>query len=485
MTWDAVVVGSGPNGLTAAVVLAMRGRSVLVLEADEHIGGGARSGELTLPGFVHDICSAVHPFAAGSPVFRSLPLEEHGLTFVHPEVALAHPLDGGRASVVWRDEDRTADGMGADAVAWHHLIGKLARDWDRLAPMALGPLLQIPSHPLVLGRFGLPAALPASALGRAAFRTEEARGVFAGCAAHSFLALSRPLTSSFALLLLAAAHAGGWPVARGGSQAISDSLASLLAAHGGRIETSRPVRTMRDIPAARVVLFDVGPRTIADIAGDRLPRHFRSRLRSYRYGPAAFKIDYALDGPVPWTNPDCRVAGTVHVAGTAVETARAEAIVTKGGHPDKPVVLISQQSVADPSRAPAGKHTLWAYTHVPNGSQTDMTDAIERQIERFAPGFRDIVLARRVLSPGWFEQHNSSYVGGNIAGGSNGGLQLALRPVLGRPYRTPDDALFMCSASTPPGGGVHGMAGYHAALVVLEGAFRDGVRSSSLAASAG
>jgi phytoene dehydrogenase-like protein len=478
--WDAVVVGSGPNGLTAAVVLAMRGCSVLVLEANERIGGGARTSELTLPGFHHDVCSAVHPLAAGSPVFRMLPLEEHGLRWLHAPVELAHPLDGGRAGAVWRDLATTVEHMGVDGKAWRRLVGPLAEEWDELAPMIMGPLFRVPRHPLALARFGLPSLAPSQLLGRTVLRTDEARAVLAGCAAHSFLPLSRPLTSSFGLMLLASAHAVGWPVAEGGSQAISDALASLLRARGGTIETSRPVRAMADIPAARAVLFDVGPRTIDDIAGDRLPKHFRARLRRYRYGPAAFKVDYALDGPVPWANELCREAGTVHVVGTDREAAEAESAVAKGHHPDRPIVLTAQQSLVDRSRAPEGQQALWAYTHVPKGSTVDVTDALERQIERFAPGFRDRILARRVLTPQWFEEYNSSYVGGNIAGGSNGGLQLAFRPVVGRPYRTPDRTLFMCSAATPPGGGVHGMAGYHAARTALDGILGEGAGATSL-----
>ena len=468
-TWDAVIVGSGPNGLTAAVTLVMAGRSVLVLEANEHIGGGTRSAELTLPGFVHDVCSAVHPLAASSPAFSALPLQEHGLRWLYPEVQLANPLPDGRCGVVWRDIEQTAEGLGEDGAAWRRQIGSLAEEWDQLAPMLLGPLLRMPAHPLTLARFGVPALLPSRLFGKIAFRTPEARALFASSAAHSFLRLSQPLTSSFGLMLLAAAHAVGWPVAEGGSQAIADALASLLRANGGEIETSRPVRTLADVPATKAVLFDTGPQSIASIAGDRLPARYRARLLKYRYGPAAFKVDYALDGPVPWTAEHCRQAGTVHVVGTAEEAARAEAGVASGHHPERPIVLAAQQSIVDPSRAPAGRHTLWAYTHVPNGSQLDVSERVEAQIERFAPGFRDRILARHVSSPGWFERYNPSYVGGNIAGGSNGGLQLAFRPVIGRPYRTPDPELYMCSASTPPGGGVHGMSGYHSAHTALRG----------------
>ncbi len=456
----------------AAVTLARAGRSVVVIEAEDEIGGGTRSAELTLPGFVHDVCSAVHPLGVGSPAMRDLPLEEHGLRWLHPEVALAHPLHGDTAGVVRRDLAATAAGLGADGDAWTRHIGGPAAEWDRLAPMLLRPLPQVPAHPFLLGRFGLAALPPATLLGRRWFDEEPARALFAGSAAHAFLPLEHVLTSSFALLLLASAHAGGWPVAEGGSQRIADALASLLVSLGGTIETGRRVASMGDLPPADAVLFDLPPRAVARIGGERFPSRYRRRLERFRPGPGAFKIDYALDGPVPWRNEDCRRAGTVHVGGTAAEVALAERAVASGQHPDRPFVLVAQQSIVDPSRAPAGKHTLWAYCHVPNGSTVDMTEAIESQIERFAPGFRDLVLARHVATPAWFQEHNASYLGGDIAGGAHDGLQLVFRPVIGRPYRTPDPTLFICSASTPPGGGVHGMCGLHAAEVALSGPLR-------------
>ena len=469
---DAVVVGAGPNGLVAAVTLAMAGQSVLVVEAADAVGGGTRSAELTLPGFVHDVCSAIHPLAAGSPAMTSLPLGDHGLRWLHPEIALAHPLDHGRCGYIERDVGSTALALGADGEAWRRRIGGIAARWHELSPMLMRPVPQVPRHPITLARFGLPALLPADRLGAAWFSGDEARALFAGSAAHSFLSLSHVLSASFALALCASAHAVGWPVAQGGSQRIADALVSLLETHGGRVETGRRVTSLAELPEHRAVLFDVAPRQVSMIAGDRLPHRFRQRLERFRHGPGAFKIDYALDGPMPWTSEACRRAGTVHVGGSADEVARSEAQVAAGHHPERPFVLVAQQSIVDASRAPSGKHTLWAYCHVPNGSTRDMTIAIENQLERFAPGFRDLVLARSVAGPAWFERHNESYVGGDIAGGAHDGAQLVFRPLIGRAYRTPNPAVLICSASTPPGAGVHGMCGFNAAEVALSGVLR-------------
>lgn len=467
---DAIVIGSGPNGLGAAITLAGAGRSVTVFEAQDTVGGGARSEKLTLPGFVHDVCSAVHPLAVSSPLFRSLPLERHGLAWVHPQLPLAHPLDGGTAAILHRSLDATAAALGPDEAAYRRLMSPLVRDWDKLVPQLLGPLLRVPRHPLAMARFGLRAARSARGLAERTFRDEPARALFAGLAAHSMLPLEQPLTASIGLFLGAAGHAVGWPFARGGSQAIADALADHLRSLGGEIVTGRSVDSLDDLPPADVFMLDVTPRQATRIAGSRLPDRYVRRLDRYRYGPGAFKVDFALDAPIPWTAEACGRAGTVHVGGTLAEIAGAERAVAEGGHPDQPFVLVAQQSLFDPTRAPEGKHTAWAYCHVPNGSTVDMTDRIEAQIERFAPGFRERVLARRVTSPAGFEQHNANYVGGDIAGGAHDGLQLlfgpALRPV---PYSTPARGVYICSSSTPPGAGVHGMCGYFAARAALRG----------------
>jgi phytoene dehydrogenase-like protein len=466
--YDAVVVGAGPNGLAAAAVLAQAGRSVLVREARDDVGGGTRSAELTLPGFIHDVCSAVHPMGACSPAFAELGLERYGLEFLQPPVALGHPLEGGRAGIVYLDARATLDRLGADATAWERIVVALSERWDRLAPALLAPVLRVPRHPFVLARFGLPALVPSTVLARRLFVTDEARALFAGAAAHAFLPLNRPLTSAFGLVLLGAAHAVGWPVVKGGSQAIADALTARARELGVVIETGRPVGALGELPESDAVLFDLAPRQVAAIAGAALPDRYRSRLERFHHGPAAFKVDYALDGPVPWSNAECLQAGTLHLGGTLDEIAAAEAAVASGEVPERPYVLVSQPAVVDPSRAPEGQHTLWTYCHVPNGCTVDMTEAIERQIERFAPEFRDRVLARHVADPAWYERYNPAYVGGDITGGAHTGLQLLFRPTPQlRPYRTPNPRLYMCSASTPPGGGVHGMSGYHAAQAVL------------------
>jgi phytoene dehydrogenase-like protein len=469
---DVVVVGAGPNGLAAALTVAEAGRSVLVLEATEAIGGGTQTRELTLPGFHHDVCSATHPFAAVSPFFAQADLERHGLELLHPDVCLAHPLDGGRAGVVHRSLEDTVAGFGEDGAAWQRFVGWTAQRWGRIAPSTLGPLARVPRHPFTMLGFGLRGLPPASWVQRT-FRTDELKGLFAGNAAHAFLPLSAPFTTGMALMLLASAHVAGWPVARGGSAAISDAMAKRLVELGGTIEVGRPVRSLADVPASKAVLFDVTPRQLLSICGDVLPPGYRRRMSRFRYGPAAFKVDFALSEPVPWENADCRRAGSIHLGGAFDEIARGEAEVAAGRVPDRPFVLIGQQSLVDPSRAPAGQHTLWAYCHVPNGWTGDASAAIEGQIERFAPGFRDVVLARHVAGPPWFEAHNEGLVGGDINGGSFAGLQLALRPRPGvRPYRTPDPRLWLCSQSTPPGGGVHGMCGFNAAQQALKTVLR-------------
>ena len=470
--YDAVIVGAGPNGLMAAITLAREGRSVLVIEASDSIGGGCRSAELTRPGFVHDVCAAVHALGAGSPAFAELDLGRYGLEWLHPELPLAHPLDDGSAAVLHRSLDQTAAGLGADARAWKRLMGPSVRNWSRLAPQLLRPLVSVPRHPVALGRFGINALLPASIVQRR-FVTDQASALFGGCAAHAFLPLTAPLTASFGMMLALTAQTEGWPVAKGGSQAVVDALAAHLRDLGGTIQTGRRVQHLGDLPSHRAVLFDTNPAQMASIAGDQLPARYRARLRRFRHGPAAYKVDYALDGPVPWTNPDCRRAGTVHVAGTFADIRAAEADVCAGRMPERPFVLVAQQGVIDPTRAPAGKHTFWAYAHVPNGWTGDASEAIDRQVERFAPGFRDLIVARHVMPPAVLQRYNPNYVGGDIGGGSHGGLQLVFRPTPRlRPYTTPNPALFLCSASSPPGAGVHGMCGRNAARVALANVLR-------------
>ncbi|MEX1252809.1 MAG: NAD(P)/FAD-dependent oxidoreductase [Dehalococcoidia bacterium] len=463
-----IVVGSGPNGLAAAIALAQAGRSVTVFEASETPGGGSRSAEVTLPGFVHDICSAVHAFGAASPYFRTLPLRDHGLDWVHPDLPLAHPLDGGEAVVLERSLTATARGLGPDGASYHRLFAPLVAGWDELAAQLLGPMLRPPRHPLLLARFGLSALRSARSLARRHFKDEPARALFAGIAAHATLPLDQPLTASFALVLATAGHSAGWPFARGGSQRVADALVAHLGSLGGEVITGTPVSSLDELSPARAFMLDVTPRQVVEIAGTRLPAGYRRALERYRYGGAAFKIDYALDAPIPWQAEACRRAGTVHVGGTMDEIAAAERAVARGEHPDRPYVIVAQPSLFDSTRAPEGKHTAWTYCHVPNGSTVDMTERIEAQIERFAPGFRDRVLARSVLTPAQLQQYNANYVGGDIAGGSAGGLQLFFRPTRSAsPYRTPAEGVYICSSSTPPGPGVHGMCGYWAARAAL------------------
>jgi phytoene dehydrogenase-like protein len=471
-THDAIVVGAGPNGLAAAITLAQAGRSVLVLEAAETIGGGTRTAELTLPGYRHDVCSAIHPLALASPFLRALPLERHGLSFAHPAIPLAHPLDDGSAVALHRSLAETAAGLGSDGPAYRRLMEPLARAWEPIVDDLLGPL-HLPRHPRALARFTRVGVRSATGLGTARFTGVRARAVLAGAAAHSFRPLASPATAAYGLMLAMLAHGVGWPAAVGGSQAIADALASLLRELGGEIQTGREVRSLADVRGARAVLLDVTPRQLLAITGDRLPARFRRALERYRYGPGAFKVDYALAGPVPWTAPDCRAAGTLHLGGTMEEIARSEDDVARGRHAARPFVLVAQQSLFDATRAPAGGHTLWAYCHVPNGSAISATDAIESQIERFAPGFRDLIRARSVMGTAALQVYNANYVGGDINGGAADLRQLLTRPVAQRvPYATPDPRLFICSSSTPPGGGVHGMSGHHAARAALRGVLR-------------
>ena len=465
---DAVVVGAGPNGLAAAITLARAGRSVLLLEAQESIGGGTRTSELTLPGFRHDVCSAIHPMALASPFFRALPLHEHGLEFIHPPAPLAHPFDDGTAAVLERSVDATAVSLGPDADAYRRLIGPFVAGASRLVPSILRPPLWPPRHPMLMARFGLDGLRSAVGLAGARFAGERARALLAGSAAHSTLSLYKRPSASFALVLTLLGHAVGWPIPRGGSQAIADALGSYLRSLGGEIVTGRRVESIDELPPARAVLFDVTPRQLVRLVGHRFPSRYRRGLERYRYGAGVFKVDFALDGPVPWAAAECARAGTVHLGGTMAEIAASEHTVSRGGHPQRPYVLAAQQSLFDPTRAPEGKHTLWAYCHVPNGSTFDMTARLEAQVERFAPGFRDRILARSVMGPAALERHNENLVGGDINGGIQDLAQLFARPVARAvPYSTPAQGVYICSSSTPPGGAVHGMCGHLAARAAL------------------
>ncbi|MEO5966245.1 MAG: NAD(P)/FAD-dependent oxidoreductase [Candidatus Limnocylindrales bacterium] len=463
-TVDAIVVGAGPNGLAGAIELARAGRSVRIYEAADRVGGGTRSAELTLPGFVHDVCASVHPLSLASPFFRSLDLARHGLEWVQPEAPVAHALAAGRTIVLERDLGAIDGALGRDAGAWRDLFGPLVREWERLVPMILSPVIRPPRHPLLLARFGIPALLPAVDLARLLFREPGARALFAGMAAHSMLRLEQPLSGSFGLVLGMLAHAVGWPLAKGGSGAIAAALEAEARSLGVEIVTSHRVDALDALPPARAYLLDVTPRQVLEITGDRLPPRYRRQLESFRYGPGVFKIDWALDGPIPWHDPATARAATVHLGGPAGEVAASESAVGRGRHADRPFVLLVQPTIADPSRAPAGKHVAWAYCHVPNGSTVDMTAAIEAQVERFAPGFRDLVLERATKDAVAMEAWDANYVGGDINGGIGDWRQLLFRPVVRwNPYTTPDPSVFLCSSSTPPGGGVHGMSGMHAA----------------------
>lgn len=461
---DAVIIGSGPNGLSAAVALAQTGARVLVLEARDSFGGGVRSADLTLPGFHHDVCSAVHPMGVLSPFFRTLPLELHGLRWLHSAVSVAHPLDDEPAILLQRSVTDTAQQLGSDAAAYRRLVEPFLLDPHGLFADALAPL-RLPRHPVLMTRFALHAVRSATGLARRFDRT-GARALLAGCAAHSILPLDRAFTGALGLLFLITGHVEDWPVAAGGSAAIGRALVSLLGSLGGRIETGVTVRSLADLPAARVYLFDTSPAQLAAIAEPVLPTRYVRRLRRFRYGPGSFKLDWALAGSIPWKDPRCRHASTVHLGGSFEEVAAAEAAVWRGEHPERPFVLLCQQSELDPSRAPPGQHTGYAYCHVPAHSAVDATEAIERQVERFAPGFRELILARHVTTCADFEAYNPNYVGGAIAGGVADATQLFTRPVARwNPYTTPHPRIFLCSASTPPGGGVHGMCGFFAAQV--------------------
>jgi len=465
---DAVVVGSGPNGLAAAVTLAQAGLSVTVLEARDQIGGGTRTQELTLPGLLHDVCSAVHPFAAASRFFATLPLREHGLEWRYPDIDLAHPLDGGRCGAMYRSVEHTEASLGEDGARWRRIFGPLSERFDDISLDFLAPVLHVPRHPVSMVRFGLRGGLPASMLARA-FRTEEARALYGGVAAHLMQPLDRPATAAAGTMLIAAAHHVGWPVAAGGSQSITGALAGLLRSLGGTIETGVHVTSLAQLPPSRLVFFDTSPAAVLRIAGDRLPSSTRRAYERWTYGPAAYKVDLAVHGGIPWTAEPCRRAGTVHCGGTYAEIAHGEKEVHRGRMPERPFVLVGQQYLCDPQRSQGDVHPIWAYAHVPNGWTGDATQAILLQIERFAPGFRERIVGRHVMPPAALESYNENYPGGDISTGANTLRQVLLRPrVSPDPYPIGIPGMYLCSAATPPGAGVHGMSGHYAALSALD-----------------
>lgn len=470
--YDAIIIGSGPNGLAAAIRLAQHQLSVLLIESRENVGGGVRTSELTLPGFKHDVCSAIHPLCLASPFFKTLPLEKYELEFINPPAALAHPLDDGTAVILRKSITETCSNLGTDAENYRKLVEIFVENWRELAPDILAPL-RFPNHPLLLARFGLKAFRSAAKFAESHFSGNRARALFAGNAAHSMIPLEDVPSAAFGLVLLLTAHAVGWGFPKGGAGKISEALAAHFLALGGEIETNREAVNIDELPAARAILFDLTPRQIINIAGHRLPESYTRKLQKFKYGAAAFKIDFALSEPIPWISRECATAGTVHIGGTLEEIARSEREYSQGKTSQKPFVLVAQNSLFDDTRAPAGKHTGWAYCHVPNGSTVDMTEIIENQIERFAPGFRDCILAKSVMPPAALEKYNANYIGGDINSGAGLASQLFTRPVAKiNPYSMPAENLYICSASTPPGGGVHGMCGFHAAQTALAKTFK-------------
>jgi phytoene dehydrogenase-like protein len=470
--YDAIVVGAGPNGLSAAVEMARAGLSVCVIEAKETIGGGTRSAELTREGFIHDICSTIHPTAVVSPFFRNLQLERWGIEWVYPPAALAHPFDDGSAALLYKSLEETGRTLGGDAKAYGDLMRPLVENADKLFGEILRPV-RVPRHPLFMMRFGLLALRSATGLARSRFHEPQAKALLAGCAAHSLMPLEKAGTASFAIILALAGHAIGWPCARGGSQKVAQALASCLLSLGGEIKTNQPVRSLSELPSARCYLLDLTPRQAVKVAGDQLPERYARRLSRFRYGPGVFKMDWALDGPIPWRTEQCNQAATVHLGGTIGEMAAGEAEVWRGKHAERPFVILAQQSLFDRDRAPAGHHTAWAYCHVPHGSANDLTEKIEAQVERFAPGFRERIIARHTISAAGYEHYNENMIGGDLGGGANTLFQVIARPLVKfDPYSTPNEKLFLCSSSTPPGGGVHGMCGYWAARSALRRVFQ-------------
>jgi phytoene dehydrogenase-like protein len=462
------VIGSGPNGLVAGITLARAGWDVTVFEAAATPGGGARTSQLTLPNVLHDVCSAIHPLALASPALRALPLADHGLEWIHPEIPLGHPLDQGHVALLHRSMDHTAAELLADGPSYLRLFGPFVEAGSKLTDELLTPLRVPPAHPLTMARFGWTAIRSAVSVAEARFGADPARALFGGLAAHSILPLTAPATAGYGLTLGVLAHTVGWPLARGGSGRIAEALVSILGSLGGSVECAQEVSQLDELPEADATLLDLTPRQVLAVAGDRLPSRYSGQLAKYRYGSGVFKIDWALDGPIPWTNSDCQRAGTLHLGGSLAEIARAEEEVARGHHAERPFVLLSQPSLFDSDRAPQGTHTAWAYCHVPNGSTTDMTRQIEDQVERFAPDFRDVIIARHTMTTQAMQAHNANYVGGDINGGSGDLRQFVARPVPGRHrWRTPIAGLYLCSSSTPPGGGVHGMCGWNAAQEVI------------------
>ncbi len=475
--YDAIVVGAGPNGLAAAITLQQQGLSVLLLEARATIGGGMRSAQLTLPGYIHDVCSAIHPMAVSSPFFKQLPLNKFGLEFINPTFAAAHPFDDGKASILHMSIKETAASLGIDASAYEQLLKPLQKDFHHIFPFILGPL-RFPRHPLAMANFGFRALQPAVLLAHTMFQTKEAKGLLAGMAAHAMLPLSQPATAAVALVLMMAAHHKNWPIPKGGSQAIADALAAYFLSLGGTIQTNTNVTSLKQLPSSRALLFDVTPKQLLQIAGHKFSSLYQWQLKRYRYGMGVYKIDWALSEPIPFTNESCRAAGTVHLGNTMGEIALGEKLAWQGRHAEKPFVLLAQQSLFDASRAPEGKQTAWAYCHVPNGSVKNMTHTIEQQVERYAPGFRDCILAKHEMNSEAMQEYNANYIGGDINGGAQLVSQLFTRPALRwSPYRTSAKGMYICSSSTPPGGGVHGMSGYHAARKALKDVFNIRIQS--------
>lgn len=469
--FDAVIVGSGPNGLSAGILLAQQGLKVIILEAEDTIGGGTRTKELTEPGFLHDVCSAVHPTGIGSPFFRTLPLSNFGLEWIHPKYPVAHPLELGEAIIAYQSLEKTLVEFGKDSKNYEKLMKSFVDGWEYLSEDLFGPI-RIPQNPISMARFGWFGALSAKLLSNSMFDTAKVKAYFAGLAAHSIIPLEKSFTASFGLVLASSLHSVGWPIAKGGSSSISNSLAEYFESLGGMIRTNNRIQDTSQLPPSKVVLYDLTPHQIVKIADKELPLRFINKFLNFKYGPGAYKMDFALSEPVPWTNKECSGAGTLHLGGSFEEIAYSERETWKGNHPEKPYVLISQPSLFDDSRAPKGKHTLWAYCHVPNGSDKDCSEEIVNQIERYAPGFRDTIISSHSISAPEFERYNANYIGGDINGGAQTFKQLIGRPVFQwDPYKLPVKGMYICSSSTPPGGGVHGMCGYHAAKSALKNEF--------------